>query len=48
LERCRGPSDRFRAGGYYEAKDTPRDEAGQSEQDMPADLKRELAELGLL
>jgi hypothetical protein len=50
IETMPQPKRPFQGWRYYEAKDAPRDlyEAGQSEQDMPADLKRELAELGLL
>ena len=44
------PRRPFQGWRYLETKDAPRDlyEAGQSEKDMPPELKRELAELGLL
>jgi len=50
IETMPQPKRPFQGWRYYETKDAPRDlyEQGQSEQDMPADLKRELAELGLL
>ena len=50
VETMPQPKRPFQGWRYLEAKDAPRDlfERGQSEKDMPADLKRELAELGLL
>ena len=43
------PKRPFQGWRYLEAKDAPRDLfEGRMEQDMPAELKRELAELGLL
>ena len=50
IETMPQPKRPFQGWRYLDAKDAPRDlfEAGQSEMDMPADLKRELAELGLL
>ena len=50
IETMPQPKRPFQGWRYLDANDAPRDlfEAGQSEMDMPADLKRELAELGLL
>ncbi|CAN7329501.1 DUF1489 family protein [Rhizobium sp. LjRoot254] len=50
IETMPQPKRPFQGWRYLETKDAPRDlfEAGQSEKDMPAELKRELAELGLL
>ena len=50
IETMPQPRRPFQGWRYLEAKDAPRDlfERGQSEKDMPAELKRELAELGLL
>lgn len=50
IETMPQPKRPFQGWRYLEAKDAPRDlfERGQSEKDIPAELKRELAELGLL
>jgi hypothetical protein len=50
IETMPNPRRPFQGWRYLDPQDAPRDlfESGQSEQDMPADLKRELAELGLL
>ena len=50
IETMPQPKRPFQGWRYLDQKDAPRDlfENGQSAQDMPADLKRELAELGLL
>lgn len=50
IETMPQPKRPFQGWRYLETKDAPRDlfERGQSEKDMPAELKRELAELGLL
>jgi hypothetical protein len=50
IETMPQPKRPFQGWRYLEAKDAPRDlfEKGASDKDMPADLKRELAELGLL
>lgn len=50
IETMPQPKRPFQGWRYYETKDAPRDlyAAGEDENDMPADLKRELAELGLL
>jgi hypothetical protein len=50
IETMPQPKRPFQGWRYLETKDAPRDlfESGQSEKDMPAELKRELAELGLL
>jgi hypothetical protein len=50
IETMPQPKRPFQGWRYLDAKDAPRDlfERGQSERDMPAELKRQLAELGLL
>jgi hypothetical protein len=50
VETMPQPKRPFQGWRYLEAKDAPRDlyGPGQNEMDMPAELKRELAELGLL
>ncbi|MBL0375077.1 DUF1489 family protein [Rhizobium sp. KVB221] len=50
IETMPQPKRPFQGWRYLEAKDAPADlfAPGQGGEDMPADLKRELAELGLL
>lgn len=49
IETMPQPKRPFQGWRYLEAKDVPADLFGEGEKaDMPADLKRELAELGLL
>lgn len=48
IETMPQPKRPFQGWRYLEAKDAPRDLFSAGNEDMPAELKRELAELGLL
>ena len=48
IETMPQPKRPFQGWRYLEEKDAPSDLFGPGQEDMPAELKRELAELGLL
>ena len=48
IETMPQPKRPFQGWRYLEEKDAPADLFGPGQEDMPAELKRELAELGLL